>query len=218
MADLNPSIANEDDRKYFDDVLRRLSEERYEEGTLQGNKYFNIPALKRTRGVSHFYLENYKTQDKSADTAFAQHFGEGVIDSYIDIIENAMRTRDEISEQALQTQLDYHTLYLFQVLTLDRGTTSGLLIHNQNDVGIMGSLPSHINKELLVSYKAKVTKPQDELVQSIADVINDEGVIDIKTKERLAQVVREHYKKHKEALGMQASGNTIPSTVDNHKK
>lgn len=218
MADLNPSIFEEDDRKTFDDALRKLSDERYEEGASQGNKYFNVPALERTRGVSHFYLENYKTEDKATDAAFAQSFGEGVIDTYINIIENAMKTRTEISTQAFQTQLDYHTLYLFQVLTLDRGTTSGLLIHNQNDVGIMGSLPSHINKELLVSWKEKVEKPQDELVQSIADAINNEGVVDVKTKERLAQVVREHYKKHKAALRMQASGNTIPSTVDNHKK
>jgi coproporphyrinogen III oxidase len=218
MADLNPSVFDESDRKTFDDALRSLSGERYEEGASQGDKYFNIPALNRTRGVAHFYLENYKTEDKAADAAFAQSFGEGIIDTYIDIIENAIKTRTEVSAQALQTQLDYHTLYLFQVLTLDRGTTSGLLIHDQNDVGIMGSLPSHINKELLESWKAKVEKPQDELVQNIADAINDEGVVDVQTKERLALVVREHYKKHKEALSMQASGNTIPSTVDNHKK
>ena len=40
-------------------------------------------------------------------------------------------------------------------------------------------------------------KPQDELVEGIDNVINDDGVVDTKTKEKLAQVVREHYKKHK---------------------
>jgi len=218
MADLNPSIINEDDREKFDTALRDLSNERYEEGSLQGDKYFNVPALKRTRGVSHFYLENYKTDDKKADATFAKSFGEGVIDSYIDIITNAIKRRTTISQKEIQTQLDYHTLYLFQVLTLDRGTTSGLLIHNQNDVGIMGSLPSHINKKLLKSWNSVVMKPQDELLKSIANVIDESGVVDRKTKERLAQVVREHYKKHKETLSMQASGNSIPSTVDNHKK
>jgi len=218
MADLNPSVVYEDDRVEFDTALRDLSNERYEEGSAQGDKYFNVPALKRTRGVSHFYLENYKTDDKKADAAFAQTFGEGVIDSYVDIIKNAIQTRTDISLENIKTQLDYHTLYLFQVLTLDRGTTSGLLIHNQNDVGIMGSLPSHINKKLLISWEPSVQQPQDELVQNIANVINDNGNVDTKTKENLAQVVREHYKKHKEALSMQASGNTIPSTVHNHQK
>ena len=79
----------------FDKTLQNLSTKRYEEGSKEGDKYFNIPVLDRTRGVSHFYL--------------------------------------------------------FQVLTLDRGTTSGLLIHNQNDVGIMGSLSLYINKVLLSS-------------------------------------------------------------------
>ena len=218
MADLNPSIVNAEDRKEFDDALNKLSSHRFEEGSSQGDKYFNIPVLKRTRGVSHFYLENYKTDDKEADTTFAKSFGEGIIDSYIDIITNAIKTRTKITPQDIQTQLDYHTLYLFQVLTLDRGTTSGLLIHNQNDVGIMGSLPSHINKKLLNSWKSVVRQPQDELVKNIAKAINDDGAVDVKTKEKLAQVVREHYRIHNEALGMQASGNTIPNTVENHQK
>ena len=218
MADLNPSIFNEEDRKTFDDALRTLAAKRYDEGTSQGDKYFNIPALERTRGVSHFYLENYKTQDKASDAAFAQQFGEGIIDTYTSIVKNALQTRTTITQEEKQKQLEYHTLYLFQVLTLDRGTTSGLLIHSQNDVGIMGSLPSHINKALLLSWKEKVPKPQDELVQNIADNVAENGVVDVATKERLAQVVREHYKKHPQALSMQASGNTTPSTVANHKE
>ncbi|WP_297440750.1 coproporphyrinogen III oxidase [Sulfurimonas sp.] len=218
MADLNPSIFNEEDRKTFDDALRTLADKRYDEGASQGDKYFNIPALERTRGVSHFYLENYKTIDKASDAAFAQQFGEGVIDTYTSIVKNALQTRTTITQEEKQKQLEYHTLYLFQVLTLDRGTTSGLLIHNQNDVGIMGSLPSHINKALLLSWKEKVPKPQDELVQNIADTVAENGVVDVATKERLAQVVREHYKKHPQALSMQASGNTTPSTVANHKE
>ena len=217
MADLNPSIENEEDKKTFDDALKKLGGENYETGKTQGDKYFTIPALQRTRGISHFYLENYKTENKEADADFAKSFGEGIIDTYIDIIQNAFQNRTKISKEDMQKQLDYHTLYLFQVLTLDRGTTSGLLIHNQNDVGIMGSLPLHVNKKLLLSWKEKVPKPQDELVQNIADNIADNGVVDVKVKEKLAQTVREHYKKYKEALAMQASGNTIPSTVANHR-
>jgi coproporphyrinogen III oxidase len=82
----------------------------------------------------------------------------------------------------------------------------------------MGSLPSFINKALLKSWAQKVETPQDILVNSIVEVIDDNGIIDENTKEKLATVVREHYKKYPESLKYQASGNTIPSTVANHKK
>lgn len=218
MADLNPSIANTEDKERFDAAFQKLANEKYAEGKEQGDKYFTILTLQRTRGISHFYLENYKTQNKQADADFAKSFGEGIIDTYIAIIENALKTRTKISEEDKQKQLDYHTLYLFQVLTLDRGTTSGLLIHNQNDVGIMGSLPLHVNKELLQSWVKKVEQPQDELVQNIVSAIDQDGAVDVTTKKKLAQIVREHYKKHPQALSMQASGNTIPSTVANHRE
>jgi coproporphyrinogen III oxidase len=207
----------EDDRVIFEKALHDLSGETYEEGSAQGDKYFNIPALKRTRGISHFYLENYKTDDKKKDYDFANSFGEGIIDTYIDIITNAFKTRTSISEDDKKQQLEYHTLYLFQVLTLDRGTTSGLMIHNQNDVGIMGSLPTFVDKTLLQSWNKTLSEPQDKLVNALADSIRDDGDIDVLTKMKLAQAVRDHYKAYPEALSMQASGNTIPSTVDNHK-
>ena len=218
MADLNPSIYDENDKNIFDVALSNASEELYEEATQQGNKYFNIPSLQRHRGVSHFYLENYRTEDNDADLAFAFSFGEQVIDIYIDIIENAFKTRTVFTQEDVQKQLEYHTLYLFQVLTLDRGTTSGLLIHNQNDVGIMGSLPAFIDKNLLKLWVKKVATPQDSLVNTIANAIGEDGRVDEVTKEKLASVVREHYKKNPSALSMQASGNTVPDTVNNHAK
>ena len=218
MADLNPSINNEDDRKTFDTALQKLAQKYYEEGAKQGDKYFNIPALNRTRGISHFYLENFNTDENEADFAFSQSFTQGIIDSYIEIIHNALLKRQNITKEQQEAQLAYHTLYLFQVLTLDRGTTAGLMVHDQNDVGIMGSLPSHINKELLKSWIAKVEKPQDELVEAILNAVGSKGAVDIPAKERLAQVVREHYKKYPQALTLQASGNSIPTTLQNHTK
>ena len=217
MADLNPSISNEEDREIFLKTIKTLSGDSFDEGLQQGDKYFYIPALKRHRGVCHFYLENYKTDDDEKDFDFAKTFGEGVIDTYINIIENAYKTRNVFSVNDIKEQLAYHTLYLFQVLTLDRGTTSGLLVHNQNDIGIMGSLPSFVNKALLESWEITLNTPQNELLEAICECINDKGVIDLKTKEKLANAVRTHYKKYPEALKYQASGNTIPSTVSNHK-
>ena len=145
------------------------------------------------------------------------NFGEIVIDRYILILKNAYLNRQTFSVQDIKKQLDYHTLYLFQVLTLDRGTTSGLLVHNQNDIGIMGSLPSFVNKSLLKSWIQKVEKPQDELVNALVEAIKDDGMINASIKEKLASRVREHYKNHPQALKYQASGNTIPNTVNNHK-
>jgi len=216
MADLNPSIYNEDDKKTFDAMLKKTTKKSYKEGSTQGDKYFNIPALKRHRGVSHFYLENYSTENAEDDFIFAQEFGENVIDTYIDIITSAFKIRCSYSSREIEMQLKYHTLYLFQVLTLDRGTTSGLLIHNQNDLGIMGSLPAYIDKSLLLSWAEKLPSPQDELVRELANSICTEGKIDASTKKQLAFIVREHYKKHPKALKFQASGNTIPATVSNH--
>jgi coproporphyrinogen III oxidase len=217
MADLNPSINNEEDRVMFDKALQNLAGKTYKEGSAQGDKYFNIPALNRTRGISHFYLENYKSDDKKKDYEFANSFGEGIIDTYVDIIANAFKMRKTFSNTDMQKQLEYHTLYLFQVLTLDRGTTSGLMIHKQNDVGIMGSLPTFVDKKLLQSWNTTVTSPQDKLVNALGDALKENGEVDITTKAKLAQAVRTHYKTYPQALSMQASGNTIPSTVDNHK-
>ncbi len=218
MADLNPAIAYKEDTKKFTEAMRKVAPTNFEEAQQQGDKYFNVPALQRTRGVSHFYLENYKTDQEVNDYAFAQLFGEQVIDTYIKIIDSAFQKRPSITHADIQTQLEYHTLYLFQVLTLDRGTTSGLMVHSQNDIGIMGSLPSFVDRELLLSWKEKVPSPQEKLVEALAKDIGEEGEIDAPTKVKLAAVVRQHYKENPEALSMQASGNTIPSTVTNHSK
>ena len=218
MADLNPSLENMEDKKIFDESLKQISKENYEEGTKQGEKYFFIPALNKHRGVSHFYLENYKSGDKQKDFDFALEFGKTVINTYINIISNAFETRKTFSVQDIKKQLDYHTLYLFQVLTLDRGTTSGLLIHNENDVGIMGSLPKFVNKKLLISWIENMEEIQKTLLENIINSIDDNGVINTQTKEKLAQVVRNHYKNNPDALKYQASGTVIPNTVNNHIK
>ena len=218
MADLNPSLENMEDKKIFDESLKQISKENYEEGTKQGEKYFFIPALNKHRGVSHFYLEKYKSGDKQKDFDFALEFGKTVINTYINIISNAFETRKTFSVQDIKKQLDYHTLYLFFFFLLDRGTTSGLLIHNENDVGIIGSLPKFINKKLLISWIPNMEEIQKTLLENIISSIDDNGVINTQTKVKLAQVVRNHYKNNPNALKYQASGTTIPNTVNNHIK
>lgn len=216
MADLNPSIVNKEDQQQFTNSLKILSKNNFSEAINQGNKYFDIPVLECKRGISHFYLENYNSGNEQNDFEFALKFGEGIIDTYINIITNAIKTRTTFSLKDVKTQLDYHTLYLFQVLTLDKGTTSGLLVHNQNDIGILASLPMFVNKNLLNSWIQKMPEPQDELLKNIIICIKDDGLISQKIKIKIANVIRKHYKTFPNALKYQASGNTITNTVSNH--
>lgn len=220
MADLNPSIISESDldKKIFDATLKKITGELYNEGAAQGDRYFNIPVLGRHRGVSHYYLEGYAGKSFEADKVFAKKVGEAVIDTYISIISSKLASHKVVTPKDKEEQLAYHTLYLFQVLTLDRGTTSGLLVHDQNDVGIMGSIPSHVHRDILASWIPKMPQPQDKLVEALLKALPKitPTPVNEKTKKALAKAVRKHYKKYPEALSMQASGAIIPPTVDNH--
>ncbi|MCF6243675.1 MAG: coproporphyrinogen III oxidase [Sulfurovum sp.] len=219
MGDLNPSLQNDDLQNQFDTALQNASGDFYEEAKAQGERYFNIPVLNRTRGVSHFYLENFNRDDFYEDSTYAQKMGSTIIDSYISIVSSMLEKENTYTEEEKMTQIDYHTLYLFQVLTLDRGTTSGLLVHDQNDVGIMGSIPSHINKPLLYSWLDLMPHPQERLLLRILDALPEGKIVNVTptVKKRLANAVRTHYKEFPEALKLQASGENVPPTVENHR-
>ena len=219
MADLNPAIEDEEATNRFNVVLKEAAGEHFEAGVAQGDRYFNIPALGRHRGVSHFYLENFNSGDAEADMAYAKRFGTMMIDVYCAIVFEALENVIAPTEKELEAQLNYHTLYLFQVLTLDRGTTSGLLVHNQNDLGILGSIPRYVSKSLLASWKPLVASPQEKLVEALLAALGegDKVLVNEEIKQRLADAVREHYKTFPEALSLQASGDIVPPTVENHK-
>ncbi len=218
MGDLNPSVLHESYRVDFAKVMREAAPQQYDEAAAQGDRYFFIPALNRHRGVTHFYLESYRSNNAAEDRRLAETFGIAVIDGYLNILAKASKDYPNFDESAESEQLAYHTLYLFQVLTLDRGTTSGLLVHDQNDVGIMGSLPSRIDRELLATWKQKVDQPQRDLVQALLDAMPAGAIISVsdEVKTKLAKAVRDHYRQNPEALSLQASGQVIPPTVDNH--
>jgi coproporphyrinogen III oxidase len=218
MADLNPSNPVDEDTARFFEALKAAAPARFEEAKAQGERYFYIPVLERHRGVAHFYLENYNSGDAEADYALAKAVGEAAIDSYVAILGDALQRAGEPTAEERARQLAYHSLYFFQVLTLDRGTTTGLLVHDQNDVGIMGSLPAMVDPGLLSSWVERMTPPQDALLQGLIDVLPPQAPVEIDeaTKQRLAEVVRAHYRAHPEAIDMQASGNITPPTVKNH--
>lgn len=218
MADLNPSNENEDHKASFLAAMEAAAPAQFEEAKAQGDRYFYIPVLERHRGVAHFYLENYNSGDTESDYTLAKSVGEAAIDSYLEILARAFDHPADASDEQRATQLAYHTLYLFQVLTLDRGTTTGLLVHDQNDVGIMGSLPAYVDRDLLISWVNRMEKPQGQLLLGLIDALpeNSPCLVDESVKQKLASVVRDHYRKHPEAIEMQATGNTVPSTVQNH--
>ncbi|MEM6930374.1 MAG: coproporphyrinogen III oxidase, partial [Myxococcota bacterium] len=125
MADLNPSLPDDDDAATFRDALRTAAPLQAEEAFAQGDRYFWIPALQRHRGVVHFYLEAWDSGDFEADRALASRVISTVIDTYGRVLGPRLTQAATHADRA--AQLAYHTVYLFQVLTLDRGTTSGLL-------------------------------------------------------------------------------------------
>lgn len=218
MADLNPSNEVEADKLTFLNALEKAAPAQFAEAKAQGDRYFFIPVLDRHRGVAHFYLENYNSGDVEADFVLAKSVGEAAIDTYVSILANALRTAPLPTLEQKDKQLAYHSLYFFQVLTLDRGTTTGLLVHDQNDVGIMGSLPAFVDRDLLTSWAGRMPKPQDQLLYGLIDALpmSAPALVDTAVKSKLATVVREHYRQHPEAIDMQASGNITPETVKNH--
>jgi len=218
MADLNPSNKNTAHTAQFFAALKKAAPAQFDEARAQGERYFYIPALGRHRGVAHFYLENYSTADADADYALARTVGEAAIDSYLAILASALHNAGEPTDAQRAAQLAYHTLYFFQVLTLDRGTTTGLLVHNQNDVGIMGSLPACVDRALLCAWVERIQPPQGQLLHALISALPDTSParVDAVVKAKLAAVVRNHYRTYPEAISMQASGDTIPPTVKNH--
>lgn len=196
MADLNPAISNQSDTDKFNATLQKISAKYYQQATQQGDQYFYIPTLQTHRGVSHFYLEAFNPEDGEG-TQFAEQFINAVINSYIAILDNHLSNSVKPATQAQkQAQLDYHTLYFYQVLTLDRGTTAGLLVHDQNDVGTLGSLPGFVSRDLLIQWAKKTAQPRNKLMLDLIEVLPNTDICEITTevKTNIAQVIRAHYK------------------------
>ena len=237
MADLNPSLVVEAQRDRFsrevEESLIELNAEQRRHAREQGDRYFWIPTLKRHRGVAHFYLEQWNSGDFETDLTLATRFGQRVIDTYLDIFDTSLSAspQGERAPSAVerQAQLKYHSAYFLQVLTLDRGTSSGLLVHDQNDVGILGSLPQQVSRAQLRAWVKLQPQPQDELLTRLIDALpRDQSADDLQLKAEvatltpavrahLAEIVRQHYRAHPEALALQARGDVLPPTVAHHQ-
>ncbi len=221
MGDLNPSIPNEQDRARFEAALLAGvgSSSLFEQGKKQGERYFYIPALGRHRGIAHFYLEDYASPDAEADRRLALALGSSIVKTYAAIVKDVLLRNTPISKDDQEKQLAYHSLYFLQVLTLDRGTTSGLLVHDENDKGILGSLPSYVDRKLLLSWVEKLPALQQILFRALIDALPETelALIDDEVKIRLAAVSRRFYQKHPEAQDLLARGDVVPPTQANHR-
>lgn len=194
MADLNPAIEDKADTQQFLKVVKKVAGKYFDSGIEQGDEYFFIPTLNKHRGVCHFYLEGFVVDPNTPDS-YAIDFGQSVIDCYVKLLKDKLLSAAAISAADKQQQLDYHTLYFFQVLTLDKGTTAGLLIHNQNDVGTLGSLPSHINRELLQHWRNEAAPDLKALLNELLSVLPNipRPEITLEIKQNIADALRRYY-------------------------
>ena len=204
MADLNPSQPSQ-----LGGVFRKSLELfNIEDGVdafAQGDQYFWIPSRNRHRGISHFYLEAFNLPDFETELKFASDFGEKVILTYSSFLLKTLLGENTSEER--QRQLEYHSLYFFQVLLLDKGTTAGLLVHDQNDEGILASLPSRVDFALLKKWTNDLQGNQDQLLEKILELKKDDIVdIDTQLKLQLAKIIREHYEKFPDDLNHQSHG------------
>jgi len=205
MADLNPSLPKHENKALFEACLKANAAEHFDEGIAQGNEYFYIPALQRHRGVSHFYLEGFDSGDFENDYKMAENLASEVIQCYKKILQNSLAAYPTFSPEEKQNQIDYHTLYFYQVLTLDKGTTAGILVHNQNDLGVFGSLPAVINGGLLKSWIDKTPAPLNELVANLHNVFNSNGNVAVEDEQKIAfaKILRAFYGHHRNLLTFQ---------------
>lgn len=219
MTDLNPSHPTPEHTERFRSAVSGAAGQHWSHGKAQGDRYFHIPALQRRRGVVHFYLEGHNSGDWQEDAALARAVVLAVIDAYCGIIRDVGSAAGPATAEEVNAQRRYHSLYFLQVLTLDRGTTSGLLIHGDNDVGILGSLPSTVDRAQLLAWVDCQPPPQGELLKRLIEVLpaGAHPAVDVATKRRLADVVRAHYQANPQALALQARGDRVPPTVANHQ-
>lgn len=219
MGDLNPAQPDADDRAYFEKAFQSaVAGDLGSHGIAQGSEYFYIPALKRHRGVAHFYLEAHNSGNFESDFNLAKRFGQTIVDAYHQISLGHIKAPRDLTSADWSAQLEYHSIYFLQVLTLDRGTTSGLLVHGENDVGILGSLPSHVDKALLKSFVAKLPSLQQKLLTDLINTLPDgeRSLVDDSVKARLANVVRKFYQAHPEAQDLMARADKLAPTQQNH--
>ena len=140
-ADLNPAIANDEDRETFHARLRAACATHdptfYPRFSKWAEEYFWIPHRNRARGVGGiFYDHLYDHFD--AHFAFTRDVGEAFLDIFPQIVRTRMNT--PFADEDMQALLDFRGRYVEFNLLYDRGTLFGLKTGGNIDAILM-SLP-----------------------------------------------------------------------------
>lgn len=247
MADLNPSnpsTSGRVDATLFNRAAERALPDAEERALARraGDRYFQIPALGRRRGIAHLYLEQSTREPGDAtgegcksspslchriDLCEKAHtFCEAMIGGYLEMIRAGIRERvvadrpadildPQDSEHSLvfgsrferDMQSYYHSLYIMQVLLLDRGTSVGLMAHKDNAVGVLKSLPSTFSLPAAAAIAGKFRGSLGGLADRVIRVLKsakDPGRITDRDRRELASVVREYFLRRPGILGLQA--------------
>jgi len=216
MADLNPSNPVDADTALFVQTLQKFGGKYADEAMQEGDTYFYIPQLMRHRGVAHFYQEAFSLDSFDEEASYVEPLTRAVIAQYTALVTSHLS--DAIEDNVRLAQRFYHTLYLFQVLLLDRGTIAGLVVHDENDLGILGSLPKTIDGYQFKLWVNVCQEAQQPLVQQISDILgtDDEQEVSDEKKLAIASVLRTFYRENPDAMKWLAAGSKAVPTVNNH--
>ncbi|XP_063934555.1 oxygen-dependent coproporphyrinogen-III oxidase-like isoform X2 [Zophobas morio] len=160
IADINPSIPFEEDKNLFLKILKAVIPCKLLSVALEfGDKYFFIPALNRRRGTCHLFIASLDDDLLRR----AQVGPEPVAFCY----QNCQELANKLAKEVISLYAQIARSRLLQVITLDRGTTHGLLSHSDNDVGTLGSLPLHIDLALLKKWAVALKNSQGILLERV---------------------------------------------------
>jgi len=197
---LDPSIMNESsfEKNIFSEAVQKSAGGFYKEGIVKGDDYFFIPEAGRHRGVFHYCLENHHAENFEEGKAFILSLFESSMDAYVSIFSTKQHLQSSYSDDKKEEQLAYHTLYLFYLLMKDGDTASALLTCTRNNISMLASLPSFVNKDILALWLEKVDAPQDILLKQIMKILPNAvpTPVDEKSKVKLVQAMVKHYNKY----------------------
>ena len=141
-TDLNPSIVNEEDTKFFHDVLKKNcdkhNKEYYSKFKKWADTYFFIPHRKVARGVGGIFFDDLNTGNWENDFFFTKDVGNALIEAYIPITKKHFLKSWSIDQKNIQEIK--RGLYAEFNLVHDRGTKFGLQ-SGHNVEAVLMSLP-----------------------------------------------------------------------------
>ncbi|XP_054708285.1 LOW QUALITY PROTEIN: oxygen-dependent coproporphyrinogen-III oxidase-like [Uloborus diversus] len=142
-TDMTPYILDEDDCKHFHKTLKKCCDKHsnsyYEEFKKWCDDYFYIKHREESRGIGGIFFDDLDTPDQEKCFQFVTTCANGVIPSYVPIVE---KNKDKgYSYADRQWQLLRRGRYVEFNLIYDRGTKFGLMTPGARYESILMSLP-----------------------------------------------------------------------------